>query len=643
MNGRVRNLAPPLIGLIAAATMAGCDRGQPANINTGSGSASSKVAPAIYSVSGNITALTAGGLTLGASGNAVAVPAGATTFQLPNLFAAGAAYQVRVLAQPQGQTCSVAAGAGTIGSASITTVQVTCSVNSYSVGGTITGLDAGGLVLDDGTDSVTIPIGTSTFTFPSKIASGAAYAVTIQVQPTGPACQLINATGTVAASSITTVMVVCGQWAWQSGASTTGAAGVYGTQGMAAAANMPGARAAAAAWHDAVGGGLWLFGGDNAQGDLNDLWVYLSATGQWTWVSGADTSGAHGVYGTQGTAAAGNAPGARESAASWTNSGGTAGNLWLFGGTGYDSVGARGPLNDLWEYDIGTGQWAWISGADTAGAAAVYGTQDVPDAANTPGARSGAVSWIDTSGDLWLFGGAGGGGLLSDLWEFIPGSGAGSGWAFVSGSQTDNANGVYGTLGTAAAANAPGARSQAVAWLDTTGKLWLFGGAGYGSIGGAGLLNDLWVFDPASKQWTWISGSQTVNSAGVYGTQTASAGTPKVPGGRDGASAATDAAGNLWLFGGTGYDGARANGALNDLWQYNLAAAQWIWMSGSQRIGAIGSYGSQGVAAPGNTPGERTAPAAWMDGSGDFWLFGGQGAAASKSTGMLNDLWEFAP
>jgi N-acetylneuraminic acid mutarotase len=31
------------------------------------------------------------------------------------------------------------------------------------------------------------------------------------------------------------------------------------------------------------------------------------------------------------------------------------GNLWLFGGNGYDSTGNFGYLNDLWQYDPGTG------------------------------------------------------------------------------------------------------------------------------------------------------------------------------------------------------------------------------------------------------------------------------------------------
>ncbi len=34
-----------------------------------------------------------------------------------------------------------------------------------------------------------------------------------------------------------------------------------------------------------------------------------------------------------------------------------------------------------------------------------------------------------------------------------------------------------------------------------------------------GYMNDLWRYDPATKQWTWISGSNTINQAGIYGTK----------------------------------------------------------------------------------------------------------------------------
>ena len=135
--------------------------------------------------------------------------------------------------------------------------------------------------------------------------------------------------------------------------------------------------------------------------------------------------------------------------------------------------------------------------------------------------------------------------------------------------------GVYGTLGTPAAGNVPGSREFASSWTDSSGNLWLFGGYGYDSAGNYGYLNDLWKFNPSLGsygEWTWMSGSNTVvqgsGQAGVYGTL----GTPaagNVPGSRWSANTWTDSGGNLWLFGGGGYDSAHNFGNLNDLWKFN--------------------------------------------------------------------------
>ena len=38
-------------------------------------------------------------------------------------------------------------------------------------------------------------------------------------------------------------------------------------------------------------------------------------------------------------------------------------NFWLFGGSGYDSTGALGDLNDLWEYSPTAKTWTWMSGS----------------------------------------------------------------------------------------------------------------------------------------------------------------------------------------------------------------------------------------------------------------------------------------
>ena len=50
----------------------------------------------------------------------------------------GSAYNITVLTQPTGQTCTVSGGSGTI-SGNVTNVAVSCTNNSYTVGGTVSG------------------------------------------------------------------------------------------------------------------------------------------------------------------------------------------------------------------------------------------------------------------------------------------------------------------------------------------------------------------------------------------------------------------------------------------------------------------------------------------------------------------------
>ncbi len=368
------------------------------------------------------------------------------------------------------------------------------------------------------------------------------------------------------------------EWTWVSGSSTGGSSGVYGTQGVAAAANVPGARVGSASWIDSSGN-LWLFGGtglasigggSNFYGYLNDLWEFSPTSKEWTWVSGTEptgTTGSSGVYGTLGVAAATNVPGGRQPAASWIDK---SGNLWLFGGIGYDSTVNEGDLNDLWEFNPTSKEWTWVSGKSTANWSGNYGTLGTPSATNVPGSRYGSASWIDSSGNLWLFGGSGFGsgaaGGLNDLWEYSLTS---KEWTWVSGSSTAGASGVYGTQGVAAAANVPGARSSSVSWIDSSGNLWLFGGGGIDSTGASGGLNDLWEFSPTAKEWTWVSGSSSANATGVYGTL-GTAAASNVPGARGYSVSWTDASGNFWLFGGDIFATSSAQTVtdLNDLWEY---------------------------------------------------------------------------
>ncbi len=378
---------------------------------------------------------------------------------------------------------------------------------------------------------------------------------------------------------------------------------------------VPPARLGAATWTDNTGN-LWLFGGSDGGHYLNDLWMFNASTlsadftakaGQWTWESGSATAGVdqNGIY----PPTANPYPGARTNAVTWTD---VSGNFWLFGGFGKDGAGTLGFLNDLWEYSGGT--WTFISGSTTANAIGVYGTPGVAAATNSPGGRQEAVGWADAAGNLWLFGGEGedgnnpatANGILDDLWVYNISA---KQWTFVMGKTTANQTGAYeaatvvGPVSTTGAASTcglsvgltvggsvicspvstagamPGSRWGASGWIDAGGNLWLFGGWGLDSTGtnGNGALSDLWVYTPNATvgqpgTWAWVKGSNTGAANGVYGDETRPYKTFEQwnPGGRSNATHWVDGLGQLWLFGGVGYDSTSTtgNGYLNDMWRY---------------------------------------------------------------------------
>jgi N-acetylneuraminic acid mutarotase len=209
---------------------------------------------------------------------------------------------------------------------------------------------------------------------------------------------------------------------------------------------------------------------------------------------------------------------------------------------------------------------------------------------------------------------------------------------WMKGDNTIDQVGIYGTKGQAAVANKPGSRDFSATWKDNNGHLWLFGGYGYdGNV--LGYLNDLWKYNPATNQWTWIKGDSIIGQFGVDGMQGA-ANIANKPGALSASSSWTDNNGNFWLFGGFGYTN-NDFGFLNDLWKYNPASNQWAWIKGDGTIDQAGIYGMRGIANTVNKPGARYGSRTWTDGSGNLWLFGGFGLGGNSTQGMLNDLWKY--
>ena len=119
-------------------------------------------------------------------------------------------YTVAIKTQPVAQSCSVTNGSGTIGSASISNITVTCTdLNALTVGGTLTGLTSGisvVLSLNGGNDLTLTTNGA--FNFAATIPSGQTFTVLVKTQPIGQTCTVVNGSGTLVAST-TNVGINC--------------------------------------------------------------------------------------------------------------------------------------------------------------------------------------------------------------------------------------------------------------------------------------------------------------------------------------------------------------------------------------------------------------------------------------------------
>ena len=79
---------------------------------------------------------------------------------------------------------------------------------TYTIGGTISGLAASGLVLANGGQSASPAANATSFTFPTAASSGASYAISVSSQPAGQTCTVANGSGTVATANVS-VQVTC--------------------------------------------------------------------------------------------------------------------------------------------------------------------------------------------------------------------------------------------------------------------------------------------------------------------------------------------------------------------------------------------------------------------------------------------------
>jgi hypothetical protein len=223
----------------------------------------------------------------------------------------------------------------------------------------------------------------------------------------------------------------------------------------------------------------------------------------------------------------------------------------------------------------------------------------------------------------------------------------GTTWTWVSGSSSQGAKGVY-----SGGSAVPGGRVGANSWFDSSGNFWLFGGLAWDSTGTTvGEMNDLWMFDTSTSEWTFKGGSTTANPVGTYGTK-GSGDSTTFPGGRAWATSWLTPSGDVYILGGQRF----GDGIFNDLWKYS--GGIWTWVAPDMPtdpnpfVNELGLYGTQNVGDTANAPGSREQGMSWTDASGNLWLFGGfgwgtipvtSGTNVHSGEDSLQDLWEFQP
>ncbi len=124
----------------------------------------------------------------------------------------GQTYAVTVLTDPTlpNQTCIPTNATGTV-SANVTSVDITCTTNAFSIGGTIAFTTAGQtLVIQNNLgNDLTLTNADSNFVFTTPITDGLTYDVTELTPPAAGNCSITNPSGTITGTNVTNVAIVC--------------------------------------------------------------------------------------------------------------------------------------------------------------------------------------------------------------------------------------------------------------------------------------------------------------------------------------------------------------------------------------------------------------------------------------------------
>lgn len=501
-----------------------------------------------YALSVTVTGMSGSGLILSNGGDSLPVSAnGSSTF--PTRLPVGATYSVAVATQPltPSQTCVVANATGTVASADVSGIAVTCTTNAFAIGGTVTGLSGTLVLQNNGGDDLSLNVN-GPFTFTTGVKSGAPYSVVVATQPNSPPqrCLVDSGAGAVGNGTVTSVTVECETqyprlaYALNAG---DGTVSVYGVDSSTGALRARGAAKVGARPVDAVtsasGGTSYVF---NAGSATVSAFARNTLTGDLTEIAGSP-------FATGATA------------------GGTSGALTMHPGNGFLYVANADGANTVSAFKVeNTGALSAVTGSP-------FSAGTMPTSVTVHPSGRFAYVLNATSKDVYVYSINTTTGVLFELSASRAATGAGS------ASFNLHPNGRFAYV-----ANA-GDSSLSVYSVDwTTGSLTAVGAAvplGFAPQGK--------VQFHASGRYLYINGTSSGNSslagyaiAADTGALTALAGSPYNTGGVSAVAFGMDPAGKLL------YAATRSNATVGSIAMFRIGAA----------TGALSTVGSLPLGPP---------------------------------------------
>lgn len=179
--------------------------------SSGSGGNGNNNQPGSFFIGGTVTGLNSNtSVILKDNGTDLLTVSSNGKFQFSGSIPQDESYVVTIATPPTGEICTVVNGSGTNIVANITNIQVICSTKTFTIGGTVTGLNSGTqVILNNNNDSPVTITANESFTFTTQIAYSSGYSVIVTGEPNGETCSVSHAIGYGVTSNIANIEVIC--------------------------------------------------------------------------------------------------------------------------------------------------------------------------------------------------------------------------------------------------------------------------------------------------------------------------------------------------------------------------------------------------------------------------------------------------